>query len=144
MIISRWDRIINPWEDTFSGGEFITWNICAKAYHPVIWKIISYIVDNIKSLYQGKYTEEYFLKKLSKSFQKNFLSSKTKSILLVSGPIIYTDTILKFFNPDTVKISKPELDSTIVYAFVDHLKIQGKNHYSQKVGPIVGDLTCPI
>ena len=63
---------------------------------------------------------------------KNLYNDGKKSVLLLSGPIMYTNVIQENFHPKYVSIVKKNMNSNIIYQYVDHKKIHGFQHYSKK------------
>ena len=104
------------WSD-FSGikyGEYNNWHIIAPAGHPILGKVIKQIVSNI----------EYGKK------NKDIYNYGEYSVLVLTGPIMYTKIIEKYKNKDIV-IFEPRLNDNVTYHLEDHRKKGTKKHYSK-------------
>lgn len=111
--------IIPTWKNsydwsTFSGikyGEYNNWHFMAPPGHPIIGKLIQHIVLNIEQKRDSYKYGEY-------------------SVLVLTGPIIFTCVIEKYRNEDNLKLTEPGYDGKVSYAIVNH-KSGNKNHYSK-------------
>lgn len=99
---------------TFSGikyGEYNNWHFMAPPGHPIIGKLIQHIVLNIEQKKDSYKYGEY-------------------SVLVLTGPIIFTQVIEKYRNEDNLKLMEPGYGGRVSYAIVNH-KSGNKNHYSK-------------
>lgn len=95
----------------FSGidhGEYNNWHIIASPGHPVLGKVIQQIVSNIE---KGKNSYNY----------------GEYSVLVLTGPIMFTRVIEKYKKDDVI-ITSPNLDGKVKYSLVNH---KSGKHYSK-------------
>lgn len=97
-------------------GEFQNFYITSPPGNPLLKKVIEKVVCNIEYGCQN---------------EKLFRNGKS-SVILLSGPILYTNVIQENFHPKYVSIVKKNMNSNIIYQYVDHKKINGFQHYSRK------------
>jgi len=98
----------------FSGikyGEYNNWHFMAPPGHPIIGKMIQHIVLNIEQKKDNYKYGEY-------------------SVLVLTGPIIFTRVIEKYKDENNSKVMEPCYDGKVIYAIIDH-KNNNKNHYSR-------------
>lgn len=102
----------------FSGtpnGEYNNWFIASPKGNPLLMEVILQTLSNISN----------------GLIHKNYIYGEI-SVLAMSGPLMYTRVILEHKDKDNYKIFEPRLNNKIVYKFVNHKKIMGKDHYRKK------------
>ena len=99
-----------------SYGEFQNFYIASPPGNPLLKKVIQKVVCNIENGCQN---------------EKLFCNGKS-SVILLSGPILYTNVIQENFHPNYVHVVKKNMNSNIIYQYVNHKKMNGLEHYSKK------------
>lgn len=97
-------------------GEFQNFYIISPPGNPILKKCIEKVVSNI----------EYG------SIHNNLYNDGKKSVLLLSGPIMYSNVIQKYYNKKYVNIVKRNMNHNIISYYVNHKKILGSFHYSKQ------------
>tara|TARA_B100001094_G_scaffold40992_1_gene35646 strand:+ start:585 stop:1394 length:810 start_codon:yes stop_codon:yes gene_type:complete len=111
--------IITPHNELLNNkyGEYCNWNIIIKKKHPLMKEIIDQVTNNINNYSIEKYGVGKY------------------GVLLLTGPIIYTQTILN--NNYKLNIYNNYYDIGLVYNTTkDHTKLF-KKHYSYLISPII-------
>ena len=97
-------------------GEFINWFIACKPRHPFLKQVITNILGEILKINNNK-----------------IVKSGKHSVIRITGPIIYTKTIMDMITNSNDKYKYRIIDNpdniNLIYACRDHIKIT-KNHYS--------------
>lgn len=104
------------WED-FSNtkhGEINNWHFMAPPGNEILKKTIQQVVSNI----------EYGIK------NKGNYEGGEYSVLALTGPIMFSRTVLKYMKENNCILKNPRFDSKIYYCINNHKKIN-KNHYSK-------------
>ena len=102
MIVSHWtnNSIYKPQNHLFENGEFQNWYIYARKGAPILCDIIERVVSNIYTLYEKPYNYNTIRLTLP------ILETQSQgTVLVVTGPIALTMTILNSKHKDTVLIS---------------------------------------
>ena len=115
-----WKNNSKPWSKVLNNdnGEFINWFIACKPKHIFLKKVIDNIVNKIINI------------KLNKIKVRG-----KKDVLFITGPVIYSKTILDILrnknikNIKNIKIYKNFKLLGLVYSCQNHIKLF-KNHYS--------------
>lgn len=113
----KWAKKLN-----YKNGEFINWFIACAPGHEFLKTVIDNIVDKIKTVKKNKIV----------------LSGKS-DVLLVTGPIIFTTSILDCLKKKkykNIKIYDDFEKINLVYACRDHVKLI-KNHYSDNYKQLI-------
>ncbi len=101
------------------GKEFQQWNIISSANNPYIYKVVETITQNI---------EQYSVLKFKYGW---------KGVLLMTGPIAYTNAIDKIEKKETIRILGSSCKNGIIYRNHDSVQDLDKAHYSYLKSPVI-------
>ena len=104
-----WSSIIDS-----NYGEYQNWHIVSGKGNPILKLVIQQTVSNIE---QGIKNNKYH-------------QGKT-SVVGMTGPLMLTKVIDKYYDPKYVKKFKPNLDYHLKYKIVDHIAIEKNKHYKK-------------
>lgn len=128
FILSNWDELfgMHPNDSIKKYGEFQQWYIISKPKHPILKIVIDNVVKKINN-----YT-------ISDGIGKS-------SVLKITGPIVYTESIIPHLSKYKFRIEKSQEDVGMIYnntsyIYFIHTHVFGKNsknHYSFQNEPLV-------
>ncbi len=115
-ILSYWKKPCNVKLLGHSKGEFVNFFIISKPNHPFLKKVIDNVIKNIKN-YNGEIGK--------------------KIVLKLSGPIVYTKTILPLLDKYPNNIYDNFIDLGIQYVKIKNYKELFTTHYTKLTTPII-------
>jgi mannosyltransferase OCH1-like enzyme len=124
-ILSHWITKPQKWIIDNENGEFQQWHIICKPNHPFLKKTIENVIDNI----------------LNYDIYRHGVG-KWYGVLKVTGPIVYTLSIIPLLKDHNYTLYYTNTDLNLVYSIFDHMEHQNilykdKKHYSELRTPVV-------
>lgn len=120
-ILAHWTS--SPFKQELNNlyGEYQQWHIICKPNHPFLKRTIENVIDNINNY---NYNRDGFGK---------------AGVLKVTGPYVYSKSIIPIVNKYNYKLFSDHIYSGLVYnsTKTDHREIIGGTHYSKINEPIV-------
>ena len=121
-VLQHWGNNVKPQSELFKNyyGEFQQWNIMSCPEHPFLESVLQNIVTNIKN------------------YKYNNVNVGKKGVLYLTGPILYTRTIIPLLHKHSHKIYFNNNSGGLIYnnLGISH-KLYFNRHYTTLKSPII-------